>query len=77
LKKKLKIRKQPSHLYPDLKAHQPKLQCSSSKIISSKSKNIVKKNTKYLGIFYVLKWNFQKQLINYSTDLCWRFRVRV
>jgi hypothetical protein len=26
-----------------------------SKIISSKSKNIVKKNNEYLGIFYVLK----------------------
>jgi hypothetical protein len=33
-----------------------------SKIISSKSKNIVKENSEYLGIFYLLKLIF---LINY------------
>jgi hypothetical protein len=27
-----------------------------SKIISSKSKNIVKENSEYLGIFHLLKW---------------------
>ncbi len=36
-----------------------------SKTISSKSKNIVKENSEYLGIFYLLK------LINYPTDMCW------
>jgi hypothetical protein len=30
-----------------------------SKIISSKSKNIVKDNSEYLGIFHSLKWIFQ------------------
>ncbi len=30
-----------------------------SKIISSKSKNIVNDNSEYLGIFYFLKLNFQ------------------
>ncbi len=33
------------------------------KIISSNSKNIVKDNSEYLGIFHLLKWMFQK-LIN-------------
>jgi hypothetical protein len=41
-----------------------------AKNISSKSKIIVKDNNEYLGIFYLLKWKFQK-LINYSTDKCW------
>jgi len=41
-----------------------------SKIISSKSKNIVKDNSEYLGIFHLLKGFFSK-LINYSTDMCW------
>jgi hypothetical protein len=30
-----------------------------SKINSSKSKNIVKDNSEYFGIFYLLKWKFQ------------------
>jgi hypothetical protein len=30
-----------------------------SKIISFKSKNIVKDNSEYLGIFHLLKWIFQ------------------
>jgi hypothetical protein len=30
-----------------------------SKIISSKSKNIVKDDSEYLGIFYLFKWIFQ------------------
>ncbi len=30
-----------------------------SKIISSKSKNMVKDNSEYFGIFYLLKWIFQ------------------
>jgi len=34
-----------------------------SKTISSKSKNIVKENNEYLGIFHFLKWIFQNQLI--------------
>jgi len=29
------------------------------KIISSKSKNIVKENSEYLEVFYLLKWMFQ------------------
>jgi hypothetical protein len=29
------------------------------KIISSKSKNIVKDDSEYLGIFHLLKWKFQ------------------
>jgi hypothetical protein len=40
-----------------------------SKIISSKSKNIVKQNNGYLRIFHLLKWMFQK--LNYSMDMCW------
>jgi hypothetical protein len=39
-------------------------------MISSKSKNIMKDNNEYLGIFYLLKWFFSK-LINYSTNMCW------
>jgi hypothetical protein len=30
-----------------------------SKMISSKSKNIVKDNSEYLWIFHLLKWKFQ------------------
>jgi hypothetical protein len=30
-----------------------------SQIISLKSKNIVKDNSEYLGIFHLLKWIFQ------------------
>jgi hypothetical protein len=30
-----------------------------SKMISSKSKNIVKHNNEYLEIFHLLKWKFQ------------------
>jgi hypothetical protein len=30
-----------------------------SKIIRSKSKDIVKENNEYLGIFHLLKWIFQ------------------
>jgi hypothetical protein len=42
-----------------------------SKIISSKSKNIVKNNSEYLGILIpFVEMNFSK-LINYSTDMCW------
>jgi hypothetical protein len=41
-----------------------------SKIISYNSKNIVKENSEYLGIFHLLKWKFQK-LINYSMEMCW------
>ncbi len=41
-----------------------------SKIISSKSKNIVKDNSEYLGIFYFVEMNFSK-LINYSMNMCW------
>jgi hypothetical protein len=42
-----------------------------SKNISSKSKNIVKKNNEYLGIFHVLKFKIQNsKLINYSTKMC-------
>jgi hypothetical protein len=36
-----------------------KLIISFSKIISSKSKNIVKENSEYLGIFHFWKWKFQ------------------
>ncbi len=39
------------------------------KIISSKSKNIMKESCEHLGIFHLLKLNFSK-LINYSTDMC-------
>jgi len=35
------------------------------KFISSKSKNIVKDNSEYFGLFYLLK------LINYLTEMCW------
>jgi hypothetical protein len=41
-----------------------------SKIISSKSKNIVKDNSENLRIFHLLKLIFSK-LISYSTDICW------
>jgi len=41
-----------------------------SEIISCKSKNIVKDNSEYLGVFYLLKWIFQK-LINYLMNMCW------
>ncbi len=40
-----------------------------SKIISSKSKNIVKGNSEYSGIFYFFEINFCK-LIIHSTDMC-------
>ncbi len=41
-----------------------------SKIISSKIKKIfVNENSEYLGIFIFLKWKFQNELINYSTDI--------
>jgi hypothetical protein len=40
------------------------------KFISSKSKNIVKDTSEYLGILHLLKWIFFK-LINYLTDMCW------
>ncbi len=40
-----------------------------SKIISFQSKNIVKENSEYLGIFYLLKMNFSK-LTNYFMDKC-------
>jgi len=40
-----------------------------NKTISSKSKNIVKENNEYLGIFHLMKMNFSKS-INYSTDMC-------
>jgi hypothetical protein len=39
----------------------------SVEIISSKSKNIVKENSEYLGIFYLLKWKFQIELIIWQT----------
>jgi hypothetical protein len=38
-----------------------------SKNISSKSKNVVKDNSEYLGKFYLLKWIFQNKLINQQT----------
>jgi hypothetical protein len=38
-----------------------------------KSKNIVKNNTEYLGIFYLSKWFFSK-LINYLMNMCWNGR---
>jgi hypothetical protein len=41
-----------------------------SKIIFSKSKNIVKKNSEYLGIFHFVEMNVSK-LINYLMDMCW------
>ncbi len=36
-------------------------------IISSKSKNIVEESSEYLGIFYLLKWKFQNELIVWQT----------
>jgi hypothetical protein len=42
----------------------------SKLIISSKSKNIVRHISEYLGIFLFVEMNFSK-LINYSTDMCW------
>jgi hypothetical protein len=39
-----------------------------SKIIFSKSKNIVKKNSEYLGIFHFVVMNVSK-LINHLTDM--------
>jgi hypothetical protein len=41
-----------------------------SKIISSKSKNIMKENNGYLRIFQFVEMNVSK-LINYLTDICW------
>jgi len=41
-----------------------------SKIISSKSKNIVKEKSWYLRIFHFVEMNVSK-LINYSTNMCW------
>jgi hypothetical protein len=38
-----------------------------SNIIFSKSKNIVKDNSEYLGIFHLLKWIFQNELIIWWT----------
>jgi hypothetical protein len=40
-----------------------------SKINSSKSKNIVKDNSEYFGIFYLLKRIFQNQLIIRQTSV--------
>jgi hypothetical protein len=40
-----------------------------SKIISSKSKNIVKKNSEYLKNIPFVEMNVSK-LINYSTGMC-------
>jgi hypothetical protein len=41
-----------------------------SKIISFKSKKILKENSGYLRIFSFVEMNVSK-LINYSTDMCW------
>ncbi len=40
-----------------------------SEIISSKSKNIVKDNNEYLGIFHLLNWIFQNELIIGQTSV--------
>jgi hypothetical protein len=40
-----------------------------SKFTSSKSRNIVKENSEYLGIFHLFEMNFSK-LINYLTNMC-------
>jgi len=37
------------------------------KNISSKSENIVKENSEYLGMFHLLKWMFQNLLIIWQT----------
>jgi hypothetical protein len=38
--------------------------------ISFKSRNSVKENSEYLGIFYFLEMKFEN-LINYSMNMCW------
>ncbi len=43
-----------------------------SNFISSKSKNIFKNNSEYLGIFHLLKWNFQARLVD-----CWHLLASI